>query len=153
MGSAIDEYRPMRAVIAARAETVPDRIYVHAIEQDKDLTYGALRRVCNQMAQYFADRGLGANDRVVMLSENSVEFMATFLGVQRFGATIATANVEMNRDHIAEILTAVRPKLVLIQDGLGLEDTVHAATDAVAESLPISITPHLASLSSRSSSA
>jgi acyl-coenzyme A synthetase/AMP-(fatty) acid ligase len=56
--------------------------------------------------------------------------MAVFLGVQRHGATIATANVEMNRDHIAEIVTAVAPKLVLIQDGLGLEALVRGASGA-----------------------
>ncbi len=116
-----DKYRPLRAVIAEQASRIPDKTYVYSIEQDKNLTYGALFRLGNQMAQYLSDRGIEANDRVLMLSENSVEFMAAFLGVQRHGATIATANVEMNRAHIAEIVRAVGPKLVLVQDGLGLE--------------------------------
>jgi acyl-coenzyme A synthetase/AMP-(fatty) acid ligase len=117
-----EKYRPIREVIAAQAARIPDKTYVYSIEQDKTLTFGALDRLGNQMAQYFGDRGIKANDRVLMLSENSAEFMAIFLGVQRHGATIATANVEMNRAHIAEIVRAVAPKLVLIQEGLGLEE-------------------------------
>ncbi len=74
------------------------------------------------MAHYFRGLGVKANDRILMLSENSVEFMAVFLGVQRHGATIATVNVEMNRDHIAEIIHALGPKLVLAQEDLGLEE-------------------------------
>jgi len=122
-------------VIAEQASLRPDKVYVHAIEQSKDLTFRDLHALGNQMAQEFAARGLKANDRVVMLSENSIEFMAAFIGVQRYGATIATANVEMNRDDIAEIVRAVRPALVLIQEGLGLENTVGGATDA--ECLPL----------------
>jgi len=116
-----DTYRPLRAVIAEQASRSPDKTYVYSIDQDKRLSYGDLFRLGNRMAQYFRDRGLKANDRVLMLSENSVEFFEIFLGVQRFGATIATANVEMNRANLAEIIAVVAPKLVLIQDGLGLE--------------------------------
>lgn len=124
-------------MIAEQATGMRDKVYVHSIEQSKDLTFGDLCALGNRMAQDLAARGLKANDRVVMLSENSIEFMATFLGVQRFGATIATANVEMNRDYIAEIVKAVAPKLVLIQEGLGLENIVGQATDA--ECLPLGI--------------
>ncbi len=116
-----ENYRPIRALIAEQAARFPDKTYVYSIEQEKSLTYGELNGLGNRMAQYFRDRGIVANDRVLLLSENSLEFMAIFLGVQRHGATIATANVEMNRDHIARIIEVVRPKLVLVQEGLGLQ--------------------------------
>lgn len=114
-------YRPLRAVIAEQAARRPDQTYVHSIDQDKSLTYGDLFRLGNRIAHHLRDRGMRANDRVLMLSENSVEFFAVCLGVERYGATIATANVEMNRDHLAEIIKQVAPKLVLIQRGLDLE--------------------------------
>ena len=116
-----DTYRSIHSVIAENARRIPDKVYVHCIDQDKSITYGELAALGNRMARYFLDRGLAANDRVLVLSENSVEFIAAFLGVLRFGATIATANVEMNRAHLAEIVRAVDPKIVLCQHGLGLE--------------------------------
>ena len=70
------KYRPIRAVIAAQAARIPDKTYVHSIEQDQSLTYGDLFRLGNRMAGYFRDRGIKANDRVLLLSENSLEFMA-----------------------------------------------------------------------------
>lgn len=112
-------YRSMREILASQAARFGDKPYMVSIDQDeKALSYDALWRLGNRMAHYFEARGLKPNDRVLMLAENSVEFIATFIGVQRCGGTIATANVEMNRAHIGEILRAVDPVLVLVQEGL-----------------------------------
>ncbi len=121
MSAPTDSYKSIRTVLAEVARRVPDKLYVHCIDQDKSITYGELHRLANRMARYLGNKGIGANDRVLVLSENSVEFMAAFIGVLRHGATIATANVEMNRAHLAEIVRAVAPKIVLCQDGLDLE--------------------------------
>jgi len=112
----------VRRLLADQAASFGDKPYMVSIDQDeKTLSYNDLWRVGNRMAHYFRDRGLKANDRVLMLAENSIEFVAAFIGVQRCGGNIATANVEMNRAHIAEIVAAVNPTLVLVQEGLGLE--------------------------------
>ena len=117
------DYKPVRQLIADQATAFGDKPYMVAIDQDeKCLSYNDLWRLGNKMAHYFRERGLKANDRVLMLAENSLEFVATFIGVQRCGGNIATANVEMNRAHISEIIQAVDPILVLVQEGLGLEE-------------------------------
>ena len=108
-------------IVVRHARERPDAIYVHSIDQDQALTYGELRVLGDRIAALLADRGLRANDRVLLLAENSVEFHAVFVGVLRYGATIVTVNVDMNRSHLAEIIGAVRPKLVLYQPGLGVE--------------------------------
>lgn len=124
-------YKPVRQILAEQATKFGDKPYMVSIDQDeKILSYRDLHRLGNRMAHYFQQRGLKANDRVLMLSENSAEFLAVFLGVQRFGATIATANVEMNRAHIAEIISAIAPKILLVQDGIGLEELQGHAGDA-----------------------
>ena len=116
-----DTYRTIHSVIADNAARIPDKVYVHSIDQNKSITYGELYALSNRIAHFLRDKGLKANDRLLLLAENSVEFMAIFVGVLRYGATIATANVEMNRAHLAEIVRAVAPKLVVYQDGLDLE--------------------------------
>ncbi|MFP6736699.1 MAG: class I adenylate-forming enzyme family protein [Rhodospirillales bacterium] len=122
-------YQSMRKLIARQAMQFGGNTYIHAIDQDKNLSYQDLFQLGNRMAQFFQDRGIGANDRILMLSDNSVEFVAIFLGVQRYGATIATANVEMNRQHLAEIIRALDPKLILVEDGLGFEDLRRQSSD------------------------
>jgi len=124
------DYKSVRRLVAEQAAAFGDKAYMISIDQDeKTLSYDDLWRLGNRMAHCFRDRGLRANDRVLMLSENSIEFVATFIGVQRCGATIATANVEMNRAHISEIIHAVDPVLVLVQEGLGLENLRDPARD------------------------
>jgi len=116
-GAKTTEYRPVRRILADQAQAFGDKPYMISIDQnDKVLSYRNLWRLGNRMAYFFRDRGLKANDRILMLSENSAEFLA----VQRVGATIATANVEMNRAHIAGIISAIAPKLLLVQEGIGL---------------------------------
>ena len=116
------EYKPVRTLVAEQAARFGGKPYMVSIDQgEKTLSFDSLWRLGNRMAHFFRDRGLKANDRVLMLAENSIEFVATFIGVQRCGGNIATANVEMNRAHIGEIVAAVDPILVLVQEGLGLE--------------------------------
>ena len=116
-----DTYRSFHDIVADNARRWPDRTYVHCIDQEKSLTYGQLYELSNRMARFFQGAGLRANDRVLLLSENSVENLAVFVSTLRYGAALATVHVEMNQAHLAEIIAAISPKIVLYQDGLGLE--------------------------------
>ena len=120
-GPASDPYRSFHAIVAENARRWPERVYVHCIDQVKSLTYGQLYPLTNRIARFLKGEGVGANDRVLLLAENSVETFAVFVGALRHGATLATVHVEMNRAHLAEIVAAVAPKIVLYQEGLGLE--------------------------------
>lgn len=115
-------YRSFRDIVADNAARWPERPYVISIDQDdKRLTYGQIGPLSNRVAHDLAARGIGARDRVLLLSENSVETMAAFVSVLRHGATLATVHAGMNRTHLAEILHAISPKLVLYEEGQGLE--------------------------------
>lgn len=121
MVQAEDSYRSFHAIVADNARRWPDRVYVHCIDQQKSLTFGELYALSNRIARFLKGRGFHADDRVLLLAENSVENLAVFVSVLRYGATIATVHVEMNQVHLAEIIRAVNPKLVLYQESLGLE--------------------------------
>ena len=45
-----------------------------------------------------------------------------------YGATICTVHVEMNRNQLDNILPALKPSIVLCEDGLGLDDILTAAS-------------------------
>tara|TARA_R110000787_G_scaffold286352_1_gene404336 strand:- start:2529 stop:4115 length:1587 start_codon:yes stop_codon:yes gene_type:complete len=114
-------------VLAGHARTQPENVFVHCVDQDKSLTYGALYALSNRFAGFLKERGLGANDRVLLLAENSVENLAVFAATLRYGATLATVHVEMNQAHLAEIVAAIAPRIVLYQEGLGLEEVIEGA--------------------------
>ena len=46
----------------------------------------------------------------------------SYFGVLAYGATICTVHVEMNRNQLDNILPALKPRLVLCEEGLGLDD-------------------------------
>jgi acyl-coenzyme A synthetase/AMP-(fatty) acid ligase len=115
-------------LVVRHATERPDAVYVHSIDQDKGLTYRQLRTVSDGLAALLADAGVKANDRILLLAENSVEFHAVFVGALRYGATIVTVNVEMHQSHLAEILRAVQPKIVIVQSGLGVANLAHSDT-------------------------
>lgn len=99
----------------------PDQTLIHSIEQNKSITHGEMYRLCNRIARYLDHKGLVANDRVALLSNNSLEHLAVYFGTMAHGATICTIHVEMNQIYFEDILEAVGPKIVLYEEGLGVE--------------------------------
>jgi crotonobetaine/carnitine-CoA ligase len=100
------------------AQGAPDRVLVHSIEQEKSITWGQMAALSRRIGQYLAARGIAANDRVVLLSGNSIEHLAVYISVMAHGATICTIQVEMNAAHLGDILGSVGPKFILAESGV-----------------------------------
>jgi len=113
--------RQLRAWIETAATRHRDKPFVESIEQGAAMTYGALRDTANRIGQALAARGIGPNDRVALLSNNSIEHLATYVGVMAAGITCCTIHVEMNAIYFEEILAAVGAKLILFEDGIDAE--------------------------------
>jgi acyl-coenzyme A synthetase/AMP-(fatty) acid ligase len=112
----------LRHWIARAAARDPDKFCILSAEDGRTITYGELQRLTGRIATFLRDRDFKANDRVALLANNSIEHLACYFGVMAYGATICTIHVEMNRAHLDHILPTLRPRLVLTEDGLGLED-------------------------------
>jgi acyl-CoA synthetase (AMP-forming)/AMP-acid ligase II len=107
----------------------PDKAFIVSVDDGRTLSYGRLRELTGRIAEYLKSQNIAANDRVALLSNNSIEHLATYFGVMAYGATICTVHVEMNRNQLDNILPALKAKLVLCEEGLGLDDML-AATAA-----------------------
>ena len=117
-----ETYRPIADLIAGGAREHGGQIYVKSVDQGgKELTYTQLLHLTNRIAHFLAHLQLGSADRVLLLSDNNIEFILLYLGVLRYGATLATVNIEANRDHLAAICRAIDPKLVFYEDSHGLD--------------------------------
>ncbi|MGZ0246284.1 MAG: AMP-binding protein, partial [Alphaproteobacteria bacterium] len=67
-------------------------------------------------------QGIGANDRILVLTDNSLENLILYFGIQRHGATFCTVNVDINAHHMREIIDRLAPKIVLWHDALDLSE-------------------------------
>ncbi len=118
----------LRSWIAQAAERAPGKPWVIAADDGRTVTYGELHEIVGRFATFLRDRGIGRNDRVALLANNSIEQLLCFLGVMAAGATICTIHVEMNRNQLGNIFERLKPQLIFYQTGLGLDDLVAAAT-------------------------
>src|SRR5262245_32500227 len=112
----------LRNWIAAAARRDPDKAWVVCADDGRTVTYGELRELTGRIAAVLPRGGIRANDRVALLSNNSIEHLIVYLGTLAYGATVCTVHVEMNRPQLGDIFGRLKPQLVLHQDGLGLDD-------------------------------
>ena len=112
----------LRSWIVRAAERAPGKPWIVSADDGRTVTYGQLRDIVGRFATFLRARGLGPNDRVALLANNSIEHLLCYFGVMAHGATICTIHVEMNRNQLDNIFERLKPKLVLYQEGLNLDD-------------------------------
>jgi acyl-coenzyme A synthetase/AMP-(fatty) acid ligase len=117
----------LRHWIDRAAARDPDKAFIVSADDGRTLSYSQLRAGTRRIATYLRDCGVKANDRIALLSNNSIEHLLAYHGVMAYGATICTVHVEMNRNQLDNILPTLKPRLVLCEEGLGLDDVVAAA--------------------------
>ena len=99
----------------------PDTSFIVSIDQDKSVAYGEAEQTCCQIGHYLKSKGFAANDRVALMSNNSIEHLLTYIGVMAYGATICTIHVEMNALYIDEIIPSIQPKIILFEEAADLD--------------------------------
>src|SRR5208282_1918478 len=118
----------LQSWIARAASRAPDKPWVVSADDGRTVSYGELRESVGRFATFLRQRGLGTNDRIALLADNSIEQLLCYFGVMAAGATVCTIHVEMNRNQLDNIFTRLKPKLIVYQDGLQLEELL-AGTD------------------------
>jgi long-chain acyl-CoA synthetase len=116
----------LRDWIARAAQRHPAKAWIISADDGRTVTYRELREATGRIAAFLHGRGIGSNDRVALLANNSIEHLLCYFGVMAYGATICTVHVEMNRNQLDNIFARLKPSLVLHQDGLGLDDLLSA---------------------------
>jgi acyl-coenzyme A synthetase/AMP-(fatty) acid ligase len=112
----------LRSWIARAAARSPDKPWVIIADNGRAISYGQLQDVTRRFAAFLHLHGLGPNDRVALLADNSIEQLLCYFGVMTAGCTVCTVHVEMNRNQLDDIFERLKPKLILYQDGLQLDD-------------------------------
>jgi acyl-coenzyme A synthetase/AMP-(fatty) acid ligase len=108
--------------IARAALRDPRKVWIVSADDGRTVTYGQLRDVTARIATVLRERAITAHDRVALLANNSIEHLLCYFGVMSYGATICTVHVEMNRNQLDHIFARLRPKLVLYEEDLRLDD-------------------------------
>jgi acyl-CoA synthetase (AMP-forming)/AMP-acid ligase II len=114
----------LRSWIARATARTPQKPWMIAADGGRTVDYAGLRAITGRFATFLANYGIGPNDRVALLADNSIEQLLCYFGVMAAGATVCTIHVEMNRNQLPGILDRLKPKLILYQDGLRLDEAL-----------------------------
>jgi long-chain acyl-CoA synthetase len=114
--------------IARAAERAPDKTWLVSADDGRTVSYGQLRDVVGRFATFLRGHGVGRNDRVALLANNSIEQLLCYFGVMAAGTTVCTVHVEMNRNQLGSIFERLKPRLILREDGLQLDDLLAETT-------------------------
>jgi acyl-coenzyme A synthetase/AMP-(fatty) acid ligase len=101
--------------------------WIICADDGRSASYGELQDTIRRIATFLRSQNIGTNNRVALLADNSLEHLLCYLGVIAYGATICTVHVEMNRNQLDNIFARLKPKLILYQDGLSLDNLLARA--------------------------
>src|ERR1044071_6105524 len=119
--------RLLRDWVFRAAWRAPAKPWIVSAGDGRTVGFGALREMTLRIAAFLHARGIDRNDRVALLANNSIEHLLCYFGVMAYGATICTVHVEMNRNQLDNIFERLKPRLIVYQAGLGLDDLLAAA--------------------------
>jgi fatty-acyl-CoA synthase len=81
-------------------------------------TYEDLDADANRMAHALIERGVGAGDKVAVLSRNSVAYVQTIFAVSRCGAVLVPINFMLNGAEVGYVLEHSGSTALVVQDEL-----------------------------------
>jgi len=119
-----DGPRSIAHLLAEKAAAHPDRPYLRQRAPGHGpwvgVTYGEAKRAADGVAQWLLDRGLTANDSVMVLSANSVEHGLVMLGCYTAGVPVAPISpayslISVDHAKLKHAFETVRPKVIFAQ--------------------------------------
>ncbi len=131
-------FRTLGAAFSDYVERHPDKPAIVSIDQEFSLDFRALRDVVERSAGRMAALGVGRGDRVAILAGECIEKLVLMFAAWRLGASACPFHTEIAADHLEEILTTIRPALVVwrtdldgywLTDGLDCPETSFSALD------------------------
>ena len=86
----------------------------------RSVTHGALRERAVRLVSAMAKAGVRRQDRIAVLSRNSVEFGELMASTQLSGIIMATVNFRLSPPEVLDVLRRVSPSVVFCADEFAL---------------------------------
>jgi acyl-coenzyme A synthetase/AMP-(fatty) acid ligase len=117
-------YQPIAELFARYRARDPDKTAIVDLDGNSSITFGELDQVTTDIAADLKYRGLRKGDRVLLLSDESLEKLLIWFGVWRIGAVICPLNIEINESMMAQLTRSVNPRLIFCHNDLTLSALV-----------------------------
>ena len=95
----------------------PERIAIQEQGSERSVTYRDLNEMANGIASYLTrSLAIKKGDRIVVLAEYSIEYIALFSAAQKTGLIIVPLNYRLSAPEIKEIIDNADPVWIYYQD-------------------------------------
>ena len=106
-------YEPVADLLKRYAATYPAKPAIVDVDNDIAIDFATLHQTVNDVAARLKQLGVGHGDKVLLLSDESIDKLITWLGIWRIGAVVAPLNIELNTGHLNDLSRIVEPKLTI----------------------------------------
>jgi len=89
----------------------PDKIAL--IHDDDCVTYEQINAMANRLASWLLEQGIVAGDRIVVLLENSLEYVVSYYGVLKAGGVAVPLNYDVKSYCLRAVMEDLQPKVVI----------------------------------------
>jgi len=84
-----------------------------AVLNDREITFNQLEKESNQLAHGLKDLGIKPSDMVSIMLSNSIEFLISYVGVIKSGATMVPLNISFKVPAVEYILNNSEAKIII----------------------------------------
>jgi long-chain acyl-CoA synthetase len=93
------------------ARAFPDKIAL--IHGEVRASYAEINNRANNLAHWLIERGVSKGERVVVLLENSLEYVVSYYGVLKTGAIVAPLSTDLKPDNLRSLLKELDPSIMI----------------------------------------
>jgi long-chain acyl-CoA synthetase len=93
------------------AQQYPEKVAL--IHQGVRSTYADINAQANQLAQHMLNCGVTYNQRVVLLLENSLEYVVAYYGALKAGAVVVSLSSDNKPESLKDLLVDVEPSVIV----------------------------------------
>lgn len=108
------EGKTVAQLFEQKAEEIGDQ--TAAVYFGERITYEELNRKANRIANHLRERGIGREDRVGIISDRSIEYIAGVMGILKAGGAYVPVNPEYPEERIRYMLEDSEAKLVVTEE-------------------------------------
>ena len=100
-------------ITAKQAKLRPNAWAVYDQTSNKRITFSELNDLVKKIANGLLGLGLEKGDRVSILSQNTIEFLALFFACGRVGLVAHALNWRLGSDELMQIIENGQPKVII----------------------------------------
>lgn len=93
------------------AKRFPDKLAV--IHEKTRATYGQVNAAADQLAAFLVNRSVLKGDRVVILMENSFEYIVAYYGILKAGGVAVPLSTDLKPDGLNPLLAELEPTVII----------------------------------------